>query len=128
VGIGRSSRASDRVRYVRCLMARAAAENAVKWVASNRVVAELLQLREKVAVVYLHKKLTRDQALRVETLEIRRLLKAGHVLANQQQNHRPASVKDVVSFTLSRGSMNEAEQDEPPSRSPAVAVLPPRML
>ena len=126
VGIGRSSRASDRVRYVRYLMGRAAAGNAVKWVASNQVVAELLHLREQVTVVYLHKKLTRDQALLVESAEILRLLKAGHVLANQQQNHRPASVKEVVSFVLARGSINGAKAGgveidfpyQPPSDEP----------
>ena len=128
VGIGRSSRASDRVRYVRYLMGRSASGHAVKWVASNRVVAELLDRREQVTVAYLYEKLTRDQALLLESQEIRRLLNAGHVLANEQQNDRPASVEEVVSFVLSRGSMKGAEQDDSAPEAQGMSVSSPRKL
>ena len=48
VGEGRSSRASDRVRFVRYLIDREAAGKPVTWVKSNRVIAEFLRRGEEV--------------------------------------------------------------------------------
>lgn len=103
IGIGRSIRASDRVRYVRYLMAREKSGKAVKWVLSNQVVAELLRRGEDVRVWYLHTGSLREAALAFERQEIDRLLSFGMVLANIQHNKaRPPSAKTVVRSLLLR--------------------------
>jgi len=106
VGEGRSSRASDRVRYVRYLMNREAAGKPVKWVFSNRVVAEFLRCGEEVSVAYPVQGLTRPEALRRELDEIRNLLTEGFVLANEQHNPcRPVTVEQLVQAVLARAEV-----------------------
>lgn len=115
VAEGRSSRASDRPRYVRYLMGRELAAKPVKWVFSNKVVAELLRCGEDVWIVNLHEGLTRDEALRRELVEIKRLLKDGYVLANHQDNPQcPADVETIVRSVCSRGSAGYTTS-QPPS-------------
>lgn len=43
IGIGRSARATDRLRYVRYLVERERLGKPVKWVASSRVIAQLMR-------------------------------------------------------------------------------------
>jgi hypothetical protein len=86
VGIGRSARASDRVRYVRYLMDRKAQGKPVKWVLSNKTVADHLRKGNKVEVRYLHQGLIRSDALARELEEITRLKSLGVQLANIQHN------------------------------------------
>jgi hypothetical protein len=114
VGEGRSSRASDRVRFVRYLIDREDAGKPVKWVKSNRVIAEFLRRGEDVTVEYAYQGLTRGDALPRELEEINRLLAAGFRLANHQHNRgRDSSVEEIVEFVLSHGSVTEAVQPEP---------------
>lgn len=87
VGIGRSTRASDRVRYVRYLMKRTAEGNPVKkWGSSSRAVAHFLRQGKDVTYRYLHELLTRPEALALEIREIDRLVARGIALANIQHN------------------------------------------
>jgi hypothetical protein len=104
IGIGRSARASDRIRYVRYLMKREASGKPVKWVLSNQVVAELLKRGNEVRVWYLDMGSQREQALTRERQEIERLVSAGAVLANCQHNDGgPESAEVVVKSVISRG-------------------------
>jgi len=96
IGMGRSARASDRIRYVRYLMKREASGKSVKWSLSGRAVAELLKRGNEVRVRYLHMDLQRDQALTLERQEIERLVVAGVVLANCQHNDRGPESTEVV--------------------------------
>jgi hypothetical protein len=103
VGIGRSARASDRVRYVRYLMAREAQGKPTKWCLSYRVVAGLLRADCNVQVAYAATGMTRAEALIAETNEITRLVAEGFALANIQQNpNRPKAPDAVVSAVLER--------------------------
>ena len=97
VGIGRDRRASDRVRYVKYLMARNADGKPVKWHFSASVIAALLTRGHKVVVRYAVKNLTRVEALRRESVQIHNLRRRGLVLANSQQNpDRPKHVRTLV--------------------------------
>jgi hypothetical protein len=127
VGIGRSARASDRVRYVRYLVSREARGKPVKWGLSNRVVAELLVAGCEVKVEYCETGLPRANALIRERSEIDRLLGAGFVLANIQHNpqrhkvHRP--VVEAVLVKCGKLAPNEQLQPTPErtSRVPRAA-------
>jgi hypothetical protein len=97
VGVGRSTRASDRVRYIRSVMARAERGEPVKWSLSGSVVAELLRCGHEVSVAFVVRDLVRTEALERERAEISRLLKKGEVLANIQHNpQRPGSASEVI--------------------------------
>lgn len=103
VGVGRSARASDRVRYIQYCMGREAAGKPVKWSVSGRVVASLLDLGLGVEVAYAEKGLVRSMAVVAERAEIVRLLAAGLTLANVHHNpQRPRSADEVVSAIRSR--------------------------
>ena len=86
IGIGHSARASDRVRYVRYLLARQKTGNAVNWVMSNEVIARLLRGRLKVAPKVLRSGLNRRQALEHERQIIEWFRRRGVILANRQHN------------------------------------------
>ena len=87
VGIGRSKRASDRVRFVKYPMGRIARGLPVKpWVLSNKVVAHYLRCGKNVSHRYLHENITRPEALVREIEEINRLVASGVALANIQHN------------------------------------------
>jgi hypothetical protein len=102
VGVGRSTRASDRVRYVRWLMKREARGKTVKWTLSNAVVADLLRSGCKISVAYPVTGLVRAAALTQERAEINRLLKKGAVLANIHHNPRRPSGREVTREVLAR--------------------------
>ncbi len=128
VGEGRSSRASDRVRFVRYLVGRVAAGKPVKWVFSNRVVAEFLKRGEKVEVVYRRQGMTRKEAQKLEREEISRLRSLGFMLANQQHNNGvSASVEEIVWAALARPSASASKPFRPePSRvSPIEQAIKP---
>jgi len=103
VGIGRSARASDRVRYIRYLMDREAQGKSAKWSLSGRVVAALLGAGCDVQASYSASDMTRADALIRERSEIDRLLLSGYVLANIQHNpQRPKTHEAVVASVLAR--------------------------
>jgi hypothetical protein len=103
VGVGRSARASDRVRYVQYLMTREAKGKPVKWGLSASAIAGLLRAGCEVEVVYATTGCTRTDALKVEMAEITRLIAEGTMLANIQHNTaRPRSSSDVIQAVLSR--------------------------
>ena len=95
VGMGHSTRASDRVRYVDYLTKREEQGKSVKWVASNRVVAECRRRGLKVVVNYLHRNLTQAEAFDVELQEIKRLRDLGFELANIQHNRELYNAKET---------------------------------
>ena len=103
VGVGRSTRASDRIRFVRYLMEREVRGLAVKWVCSNKVIREFLKQGEKVELVYVCAGLTREHALAKERDEIQRLLHGGFLLTNRVYNNDgTADVESIVRSVLSR--------------------------
>ena len=103
VGIGRSARASDRVRYVRRLMKREELGLPVKWNLSCSAIAGLLRKGCTIDVVYPVKGVIRAEALARERAEIARLAARGVVLANLQHNPRkPSSAGEVVRAVLRR--------------------------
>lgn len=86
IGIGHSSRASDRVRYVRYLVNRVRDGKSVKWVLSNEVVAKLLRSGIDVQAKLLRTHLTRPRALQEERKIIAWFQSRRVVLANRQHN------------------------------------------
>ncbi len=103
VGVGRSARASDRVRFVRYLLAREAEGKPTKWSFNSRVVAKLLEAGCDIRDIYTQSGLTRAQALTLERQEIENLVTAGAVLANIQHNtQRQTSPDEVVQIVLSQ--------------------------
>ena len=86
IGVGRSERAADRVRYVKRLMAKESAGESVHWVTSSRVLAWVLRRELKVKPKYMKRTLTRAQALRLEKATIEKLRSKGVQLANRQLN------------------------------------------
>jgi hypothetical protein len=86
-------------------MGREASGIPVKWVKSNRVIAAFLNRGEDVKMVYVHERITRDDALIKEREEITRLCQAGFVLANHQYNEGAAlDVDEIVRSVLDRAS------------------------
>jgi hypothetical protein len=107
VGIGRSTRASDRVRYVRYLMAREAGGRSVKWSLHTRIIAALLNAGCDIQFRYVATGMTRARALDTELSEISALLAGNNVLANIQHNpNRPKTVEDVTLRLLDRCGAN----------------------
>ena len=86
VGIGRSARASDRVRYVKYLLKREKSGHSVKWVMSNEVIAELVRTGIEVKPKILRPNLNRAQALIAERQVIQWFQQRGILLANRQYN------------------------------------------
>ena len=87
IGIGRSKRADDRLRYVRSLKAETLAKKSL----SVRVMAALLNRNHDIKLVYLHRDLVRSDALIEERKEIVRLIAGGFMLANRQHNRSGSS-------------------------------------
>lgn len=88
VGIGRSRRGPDRMRYVRSLLTpqnRARLERSSLCV---RVIAKLIQKNKGKKLVYsqTRRPLTRAQALELEKKLIARLIRQGYLLTNWQHN------------------------------------------
>lgn len=96
VGIGRSARASDRVRFVKYLLARDRSGHPVKWVLSNVVIAKLLRAGFDVKPKVLRGGLTRPKALDVEARIIEWFRRRGVLLANQQLNGGLSLSADLV--------------------------------
>ncbi len=103
VGVGRSARASDRVRYVRYLMDREASGKPVKWSLHTRGLAALLRAGCDLQVAYHSSGITRSDALVQERIEIAALLASGHVLVNIQHNpQRPKTPEQAIEPLLVR--------------------------
>jgi hypothetical protein len=96
VGVGRSARASDRVRYVRYLMKRELEGQPVEWVLSNEVIARLIARRIEVTWKHLRTGLNRAQALAHERRIIEWFRRRGVVLANRQLNGGSELTAQVV--------------------------------
>jgi hypothetical protein len=88
VGIGRSSRASDRLRYVRSLMVPHNAAKLAKKSLSVRVMAALLRRHAPIKLSCTRLPMNRRQALAIERRNIERLVAAGFLLVNWQHNPR----------------------------------------
>jgi len=96
------------------LIDREAAGKAVKWVRSNRVIAEFLRRGDEITFKCPHENLPRKGALARERDEILRLVADNFLLANHQHNiHRRRSVEEIVEFVLSRSSVTKPVQPEP---------------
>ncbi|MEW6167727.1 MAG: hypothetical protein AB1651_08515 [Pseudomonadota bacterium] len=103
VGIGRSARASDRVRYIRYLVSREASGKPVKWNVHTRTIFALLRTGCDIQVQYSARDLTRAQALVKERTEIADLLSVGYTLLNIQHNpQRPKTAEQVIEPVLLR--------------------------
>lgn len=107
VGIGRSSRDTNRIDFVSSLLRREESGLPVapqKWVLSNRVVAEFIRrgYGQDISIQRVHSALARAEALQLERPEIHKLASAGFVLANIVHNpKRPRTVSEIVDFVLS---------------------------
>jgi len=105
VGIGRSARASDRVRFVNRLLEREANGHFVRWSLSTSVIAAFIKLGTRVRVRYTRKRLTRGAALLAERRSIAALLARGYALANQQLNpSKGQSAASIVSSVQQRAA------------------------
>jgi len=105
VGIGRSKRALDRVRYVRSLLIPKNASKLARSSLSVRVMAELLLLGKGKDIRLSCKPsgLTRRQACALERVIIDRLVRKGILLTNWQYNpHRHSDVNRAVAAMLSK--------------------------
>jgi hypothetical protein len=101
VGIGRAARATDRLRYVRYLMDRERRGKPVKWVASNRVIAQLMQHGFTPELQYVVSHVDRTTALQREKEIIAGLRLEGRLLANRHHNGgESVTVENVVSAVL----------------------------
>jgi hypothetical protein len=107
VGIGRSARASDRVRYIRYSMSREAQGKTVKWSLHTRAIATLLTGGCSIHVVYVATGLKRADALLAEPKEIAKLVDEGFTLANIQHNpKRPKTPEEVTRAVFERIGQN----------------------
>jgi hypothetical protein len=102
VGVGRSQRGPDRVRYVRSLMTPHNAAKLAKSSFNNQVIAALLLLGIEPSYSRTSDLLTRLEALAVERGQLAQLLARGYLLTNWQHNplrHRDVSkaVRAIVS-------------------------------
>jgi hypothetical protein len=103
VGIGRSERASDRVRYVRYCMDREALGKPVKWATHCAVIRDLIRDGHEPYPAYVLRDVVRADALKAERVEIDRLVADGALLANIQHNpKRPKCAADVVTALRAR--------------------------
>ena len=101
VGIGRSSRATDRVPYVRYLMERESQGKPVKWVASSLAIAALLRRDITPQLQLLVSGVVRAEAILREKEIIKQLRRDGWLLANRQQaGGSSVTVERVVSAVL----------------------------
>jgi hypothetical protein len=100
VGIGRATRASDRVRYVRYMMARRVEGKTVRWNLSASVIALLLSVGLTPVVSYRKRGITRAAALAYEKQLIGRLAAAGVILANKQHNPKWPKSAEAVALTV----------------------------
>jgi hypothetical protein len=86
VGIGRSARASDRLRYVKSLMIPKHASTLAKKSLSVRVMAALLRRKIDIRLSCTRRPMNRRQALEHEREVIARLVARGFLLTNWQHN------------------------------------------
>jgi hypothetical protein len=103
VGIGRSARAADRLRYVKSLMVPGNAAKLAKKSLSVRVMAALLRRKIEVRLSCTRRPMNRRQALDLEQKEIARLLAKGFTLINWQHNRfRDIDQSKAVRMILAR--------------------------
>ena len=94
VGIGRSKRGPDRVRFVLSLMTPHNAAKLAKSNFNNRVIAALLKRGIKPTYFCTSQLMTRPKALIVERRQLTDLLARGYLLTNRQ--HNPYRQQDVA--------------------------------
>jgi hypothetical protein len=101
VGVGRSRRATDRLRYVRYLMGREHQGKPVKWVASNLVIATLIRRGVTPELQLLVSGVVRAEALLREEETIKQLRRQDRLLANRHHaGGSSVTVEQVVSAVL----------------------------
>jgi hypothetical protein len=104
VGVGRDKRASDRIRFIKNLMA----NNPEKLKSlSDRVIAALLDMGKTPTYSQTHTPMNRRQALEAEEAEIARLVARGFLLTNWYGNDRHhkdvrKAVRAILNKTRSR--------------------------
>jgi hypothetical protein len=110
VGIGRAGRALYRNGYVRSLFTPKNAQKLSQSSLSIRVMAALIRREREPELKLIFENLTRAKALELERREIKRLLVAGYVLANRQQNPfwRERDEDGIVAAILSGEKRSEA--------------------
>jgi hypothetical protein len=96
VGAGRSTRAADRLRYVKRLMAREKNGKPAQWQRHTRVMRALMERGIIPQLHYVLKGVTRAVALQREREIIARLRAEGRLLANRHHNRGGASVDDIL--------------------------------
>ncbi len=103
VGIGRSKRASDRMRYVRSLLTARNTAKLAKSSLSVRVMAALVKRKKNISLSCTRRPLTRRQALHLEQRAIARLIRKGFLLTNWQHNPlRHQDVRKAIRAILSK--------------------------
>jgi hypothetical protein len=101
VGVGRSARASDRLRYVQSLMASRRAAKLARKSLSVRIMAALLRRGVEIRLSCTRRPMNRRQALEREEADIVRLVARGFLLTNWQHNpHRHNDVRKAVRAIL----------------------------
>jgi hypothetical protein len=106
VGIGRSQRGPDRLRYVRSLLTPRNAAKLAKSSLSVRVMAVLLRRKKEIAYSCTRRPMTRRAALAVERKRIAQLITNGFLLTNWQGNpHRHRDVNTAVRAILVKQMM-----------------------
>lgn len=88
VGVGRSARASDRMRYVRSLMTPANATKLARKSVTVRVMALIEKRGLIIRLTQTRRQLNRMQALALEKKIIARYVRQGFQLTNWQHNPR----------------------------------------
>lgn len=98
VGIGRSTRASDRIRWVESQKKRERKGLKAKWARHTRVIARCLDLGMAMKPRYLQRRMTRKEALERERRSIALYLSRGFESANCQHNpaYRQGSVRKIL--------------------------------
>jgi len=106
VGIGRSERASDRIRWVKSQIERQRKGLTAKWARHTEVIAECLKTGVCLKLRYLRRRMTRREALVYEREAIARYLSRGVMLANLQHNPDRArvTVRKLMSSIAGQGT------------------------
>ena len=99
VGVGRSQRGPDRLRYVRSL---SASKLRIKSL-SARVIGALDKRKKVIKYSSTRRPMTRSQAFKLEKEKIARLIRQGFLLTNWQHNpHRHKDLNKAVRAILSK--------------------------
>lgn len=112
VGIGRSQRGPDRLRYIRSL-------SPAKLKLKSLSVRTMAALDKKADIKYscTRRPLTRQQALDLERKTIERLIRKGYLLTNWQHNPRRHRDTDTAVKAILRKQLNSRQSNRPVSNA-----------